>query len=563
VTNRHDPLVFKNIDAVPSIHQRISFAAIVRKKILSEKYDCVCVELPAFCKNKLLEAASKLPAVNILSIEESKEDNLSFIPVEPTDSLVTGANLAVQMELPLYFIDKGKPCLQPGDTAFMPDDYTVTKIGLQKYYTCYLTTHTEDSEKTGDTNREKHMAYELKKIMPRYKKILLVCGLAHWENIKFYLRYTSSNLKPELPAYLPQSTTIYHVSQTSLKYILQEIPYVAAYYYKTLSEKKPFSKLNALAALLQESIKKYPFTVSPSQLKNISRYLFRLNLQEHRLMPDLLNLVAAAKQCVNDDFGRIVYHTAAGYYYYQHSQDYPPIDFTASFYHYEYKGAAPRKRFPLRHSLEYLKIFKNSNLATSAAELPLENRLELLCRQAQKKHVKARPQKKSFIARTIIPNKKIIKNKNITRNSIVIFDDELDGFYPLRNILPTTDFKLLFYAQSPLLDSVASGANNALFGGYAVIRNHLPELRLQTRKELTRSNSDILFYNTIMFTPDKSGIDYFSYRPPRPDLMQLANHCQKQVRFFNLNRFASDHVNELRKIANLTPQNYKKLFALV
>ena len=130
----HSLKIGKNIDAIPSIHGRSVFAQEVRRKFLSERYDCIAVELPLSVAPFVNQGVDRLPYVSCFVYQEASGKNI-YIPIDPADSIIEAIRLARQEKIDLWYIDADVEEFHT-ETITLPDEYPIHKISLQEYYDC-------------------------------------------------------------------------------------------------------------------------------------------------------------------------------------------------------------------------------------------------------------------------------------------------------------------------------------------------------------------------------------------------------------------------------------------
>ncbi len=366
---------FKNIYIIPTFHSRIEFAKLVRTALFKVFPDVIAVELPNNIQEEVIEAVERLPFLSLIGYADSlNPKKLNFIPIDPGDSIIEGINIGLEHNIPLEFIDLSVSEYLPPSFK-LPDDYAINQIGLQKFYRHIadyfkrafknkkddlrekviledFLKNQENYDKEYDYNqkdilREKYMAAHLLKMMPLYHRILLIIGMAHWENVKNYLENPEQIQDVKLDLIPHKHVMIYNISSSDARYLLRELPY---HTYKWLKFRKEFSKetlenigspeelykilnsydkkefiKNILIKAKYDYEEEFKEFVDLHKLKTLFQYSRNLSLAEKRLLPNLFQLLIASKNIVDDDYAWKVMEKATKYPYNDESDNYETL----------------------------------------------------------------------------------------------------------------------------------------------------------------------------------------------------------------------------------------------
>ncbi|MFX1378822.1 MAG: hypothetical protein ACFFA4_06975 [Promethearchaeota archaeon] len=366
---------FRNIYVIPTFHSRIEFAKLVRIALFKVFPDVIAVELPNNIQEEVIEAVQRLPFLSLIGYADSlNPEKLNFIPIDPGDSVMEAIKIGVDYNIPIEFIDLSISEYLPPSFK-LPDDYAINQIGLQEFYhqisdyfikksknrkdipnkevilKDFLKNQLKDDKEYDyiqkDILREKYMAAHLLKMMPIYHRILLIIGMAHWENVKYYLENPEQVQEVELDLIPHKYVKIYNIRSGDARYLLRELPY---HTYRWLKFKEEFSKerlerVDSLEELYKifnrfdkiEHIRKilikakYDFEeefkefVDLHKLKTLFQYSRNLSLTEQRLLPNLFQLLIASKNIVDDDYAWKVLDKATKYPYNDESDNYETL----------------------------------------------------------------------------------------------------------------------------------------------------------------------------------------------------------------------------------------------
>lgn len=211
--------------AVPSFHCRVQFALEVRRAFAEARPDCVAVELAAALKEALLAGIAALPNIRALTYEEA-DGRHSLMFVDPSDSMVEAARLAVERALPLELIDLDVDNFRQKPAA-APDEYAIGRIGLPAYYDLVGRSRFRSSPGSKNYDRERFMACRLRELSARHGTVLFALGMAHWDRIVGFLE---SGCKDPAPTITSRKVTLANLTDESFFHVLGELPYLTYLY---------------------------------------------------------------------------------------------------------------------------------------------------------------------------------------------------------------------------------------------------------------------------------------------------------------------------------------------
>lgn len=363
---------YKNIHVIPTFHSRIEFAKLVRTALFEVFPDVIAVELPDNVKKEVLEAIDRLPYLSLIGYADTMNPTkLNFIPIDPGDSIIESIRLGLEFNVPIEFIDLSVKDYDP-PTRKLPDDYSINQIGLKSFYQ-EISEHFQKKNKfkknqlrdkvnlkefmkkqenpeikfdfvEKDILREKYMASHLLKMMTSYHRILFVVGMAHWENIKYYLENPNKILDVE-PNLIPHKyIKLYNIKGSDARFLLKELPYHTNTWIKfrkkynkdffeeisnpseLFSVLNSYKKIDNLRKIIlkakREYEKEFKEFIDLRLLKNLFQYLRNISLTEHKLLPNLYHLLLAAKNIVDDDYAWKVMEKAIKYPHNDESNEY-------------------------------------------------------------------------------------------------------------------------------------------------------------------------------------------------------------------------------------------------
>ena len=321
-------LEFENIRYVPSIHQRMAFADEVERAVQEWKPDCIAVELPPQLQMWIVRGVLRLPQISaVCHPNPTVKGDMFYVPIDPSDSLVTAVRIAIEREFHLEWLD-AEPGTHPYPEADLPDDLMIDRIGLETYVETalpYLRPNPvfSTSPDAMGSLREETMAERLRDCSRRYRRVLCVLGLAHFPAIRRKVAEHWKDPIPEREKPKPYSGAfLAHVHPKSLSEVLREIPHVACQretemHQETGEARGGFDKLTALRQLFMQASRRYRdqyrAEISLNQLKGLFQYTRNLSLILSRLQPETYEMVIGAKNMVDGDYGYEVHELAGAY----------------------------------------------------------------------------------------------------------------------------------------------------------------------------------------------------------------------------------------------------------
>ncbi len=379
---------FGPVHALPVLHYRMEFAQLVRMAATKVQPDAVAIELPATLEAPFLRALRRLPQISAISYQAGTET--VYLLVEPADPLVEAARQALERGLPLYFVDVDTDTY-PHHHDHLPDSYSISRIGLAAYYREYRTAYDNDVPCLEDRRREQGIVYRLQQLSQKHQRILFVCGMAHLERIKHL--YVAPQAVP-LERIKRDGVALFNLHPDSCREILAEFSFLSAVYEMRrgpLPEepqesgaglRKRFHALELIAGgkkdiseeqLLENAIRRtarhlgregafldrqrliYRLfseagrhyrqetgeTLHIWQKRAFFRFARNYALQTGMLMPDLFQLLAAARGCIDDNFAHAFCRLATCYPWQTESSDLATISISPE----ELWGGSRRIRF--------------------------------------------------------------------------------------------------------------------------------------------------------------------------------------------------------------------------
>jgi hypothetical protein len=311
--------ISEKIQILPVVHGSGNFSQAVRKKLLSDKCDCLAVCLPPEFQASVEEGISKLPYITLSCLEEA-EGTYSYVPIDPCQPVIMGLRIALEEGIPRRFIDRSVTVFEPRRMAF-PDTFALRQLPMEKFCASMLPTIERPVGGSVHDKRARWMAYQLHKLEMDFSRITLICSIHDWPWIKEAYDERRDYTAPEK---INSSPTLYGVSKQTLFFALSEFPYITYLYEKNRQELRSDKNvsIDGVKEILLKSreffINKHRVryhNLTPQTFQIYLQYVRNLSLMEHRLTPDLYTLAITAKQIGGDAFAVALVETARDYPY--------------------------------------------------------------------------------------------------------------------------------------------------------------------------------------------------------------------------------------------------------
>ena len=312
--------IFRLSDRVrflPAVHGSGSFAREIRNRILSTKCDCLAVALPPEFQSSVEEGIDLLPQIT-LATQLEPEGSLNYVPIDPSQPIISGLRVAKQEGIARRFIDWSTSNYETRHTHF-PDTFSLQKVSYEKFASTLLLTLKRPEEKSQHYWRAYWMAYQLHCLEMDFSNILVICSVLDWPWIKEAFDERKQYKKPADGIATP---SLNRVDNNTLFFALTEFPFITYLYEKKRQEMRadnnaPIDGVKEILLrardlfLKKHKIRYHNLTSQTFQI--LLQYLRNLTLMESRLLPDLYTLVNSAKQFGGDPFAISVLEAARDY----------------------------------------------------------------------------------------------------------------------------------------------------------------------------------------------------------------------------------------------------------
>jgi hypothetical protein len=631
---------FGNIHALPILHYRMEFASLVRQAVDRLKPDCMAVELPATVQEAFLRGIRRLPRISVLMFDASPDKKNSnagsrtvYLMIEPADAFAEASRLCLENNIPLHFIDVDIDDY-PNYDELLPDSYAVRRIGLKAYYGEYAKSCATSPPGMCDLRREQGMAYRLRQLAERHERVLFVTGMAHLERVREHFAR---------PQAVPLERTrrsdirLFNVHPDSCREILGEFPFLSAIYetgrgplppepardrkslrkkynafelvlggkneipeeeilrdsiirsaHHTAKKGEIIDRQRAILNLFRETAVHYrQETGEPVhiwQKRAFFRFARNYALISGMLLPDLFQMLAVARGCVDDNFAYAFYRLATFYPWQTDVSDLPtirlaPDDVWGGCRRIRFRPKSRQKRKGLSHLQflkrkretrpgEWLEGFDNPSICSYPPEdLIIEDYGRFLRKKGVKQMSEEHSRVEQFSASMLdgIDMRETLRNlhegkiyvrenlrvKGGVGSVVVIFDEDRDmkKFPYLMTWLGEHEQEsdMAFYGTDPSDNIVGPGISRCEYGGFML--SCPPRRMLDVWRDedyhFVHSKAETLLVAALDYSIEKHVV-YVAARPPRSFLKQLASRLGKNIIYIPIGGLSPVKLKKIR-----------------
>jgi hypothetical protein len=631
---------FGPIHALPILHYKMEFASLVRRAVERVSPDCIAIELPATLEAHFLRGVRRLPEISVLRYEIRRSRNRDdsggetvFLLIEPADPLVEAARLALERGIPLAFVDVDLEDY-PAHEEPLPDSYAVQRIGLAPYYAEYRKARAGAPAGRQDLVRERGMAFRLQHLAASRERILLVCGMAHLERLKS--SYDQPQAAP-LERVRREGLSLCNLHPDSCREILGEYPFLSALYELRRAPLPPEpataqqtlrrsfhafeliaggkrdvpeqeilfeavvrsahhsgregdgpDRQRAMLRLFREAARHYRQetgeTVHLWQKRAFFRFSRNYALVSGRLLPDLFQMLAAARGCVDDNFAYAFWRLAGFYPWQRESADLPtlrlrPEDLAAGSRRIRFRPRARQGGKGLSHlqflkrkgekcAGEWLEGFDDPSICSYPPEdLLIEDYGRFLRKKGAHGLSEEQSRVEPFTASILdgIDMRETLRNlhegkiyvrenlrvKGGVGSVVMIFDEDRGGnkFPYLMTWLGEHDQEsdMAFYGTPPADNVVGPGICRCEYGGFLL--SYPPRRMFDVWQDsdysFARGKAEVLLLAALDYSRERHVV-YVAARPPRSCFRQIAARLGKKIVFIPVGTLSPPKLKRLR-----------------
>ncbi len=586
-----------NIFAIPIVHYNMEMAAQVYLAFEQLKPDCVAVELAETMQLQLLHAAARLPDISLVVTNDSKQDPIYYL-CEPCDAAFEGLRCALEHQIPAFCIDLDVD-FYPDVKEQVPDPYSIQRIGLKQYYEIYLKVRQSQNPVSSpiDANREMHMARRLKELSFSYDRVLFIGGMSHIQNIFKLIDRTHF---PIIQHTHRDAIELCTLREESCRDVMAESGWISTHYEELRKEYQaspqeasllsfPPDRQKLIYRLFKTAAEAYMKETGNAfpgyHLRNIMKFVRNYALIQGRLMPDLFQILNAAKGCVDHNYAYYTWELATSYPYRRNIDSLPELNLSieeiwgrSKIIRFHLKQKSRKNSFSERRRKDKSKIHFFPPGPFSICSYPPEDiSVERFGDFLKKKGTQIMSEEAS---RTIpfsasledgIDTKETIRHWHDKKlyvkasgkppggvgSIVVIFDDDMpeeDKMFTEKYSWHTTwlgehtqESDMAFYATPMTENIVGPGISRCEYGGFMMSSPPRRMLDVWSDPDYTecRSKSEVLLMAAIDYSV-KPIIVYVAAKPPRSQLKSFAKRFGKKVVYIPIGQLSPITLNKLR-----------------
>lgn len=640
------------VTVLPVLHQRLEFADCVRAVMRETRFDAVAVEVPSSLESTWLRAIDRLPAISALLYENAKDQTI-FLPVQPAAPMVEAARAAREAGIPVRCADLDVDGYADYRDA-VPDPYAVVRLGLSTVYDLFR--RRPRPRDPQDARREATMAFHAQRLLADgAERVLLVCGMHHAEGVTRAL-----DDEQAIPLTRPERKNIrlVHLHPDSLGEVLSEIPFhVAAYEshragpppgpspvedpvtkpgrshgpFRVLSgsgrdrddraieavhraartafdvdgrsrRPRPLDRFKLQFELLGSAERELVAAAPDEQVKawqkfHLARFARNLALADGALVPDLFNLIAAARGCVSDNYAWEVHRLATCYPEQASSAtDLPTARIRADEIfdgvrklrihrlirqpkRPDWRSLLKKRRRDERWPGEWLEGFEGEGICSYPPEdLIVEDFGRYLKRRGKSVLSEERSRTVPFTSSVLdgIDVRETIRHwsegkvfvRELGRapgdvaSVVVIFDEKEDPYPYCQTWLGEHDQEsdMAFFSTEPTAGIVGPGICRATYGGFMLSSPPQRMLDVWTDPDyrIAETRAEVLLLAALDYSREKIVV-HVGPKPPRPILQQLAARLGLRIQHLPLGTLSPSTVKRIRVMHVLSGHDKRKI----
>jgi hypothetical protein len=594
-------MVFDNITFLPYIHGKLAFTQYLRKLCLSKKFDCIAIDLPSCIKDDLFDAVIDLPYISAVIITESENKNniVYYAPADPCDSTIEAIRQSMQNHIKCFFI--GFPKINnPPFLPLLPDEYAITNLEFEAYISLCLRVISKNkinniSIEENNENKEifsQYIAHKLLELKTEFSSILCLVHLSRISYVIDFLEkektYNVSFPKPPL-----YNIKREFINPNHLYFALGELPYVAGKFEQERSQvfSLPIDLKELIKNLFTQTRDEYyndkdeVSFLNPSRIQSGLTFLRNLTVMDSRLIPNLFDIITAAKGIGGNKYALNVLKNAKYY-------PFIPYEFENSFIDI----GINKIKLPNQNDVfDAINIFRDIQLYwkklsirpeppdflkkkyryswnpfSACSHIPEDKRIENFNSYIRKKASLILCEEKAITEKFMVSIKDGIDIRETMRNwftkdiyvkeippsygktdmVVIIFDSDHDEKYPHCATWYAEHDKestLTFYATDPFENMIGPGIARSLYGGLSLLfpPRLIPNIFELSNLPLLKNKAEYLAYGALIFSKEKI-IPYVSAKKPSVKMSLLSQKFKKHFIWIPISSFSLETITKLR-----------------
>ncbi|NLG16854.1 MAG: hypothetical protein GX556_05925 [Fibrobacter sp.] len=582
--------IAENIDLIPYLHGKVAFARQVRELFLSGKYDCIAVDIPAVFQEQLCDHVEDLPLISAV-VARGASGPLFYVPLDPCDATIESIRQSRLKGIPIFCV--GSSNLRPPRLLKpLPDEFVESKIGFDIYNSLCLSSIGLPEENSEDDLECQYIAGRLHQIGSDHSNILVLLHYRNYARVIHHFRQEKTyNMR--FDSVDTWSITAGLINPDHLYFAIGELPFITWKYEKERYDlfAEPFDIVESVKDLFRETRDQYfdnkeeTASLSPVRIQAALTFLRNISVMSGRMIPDLFDIVEAAKGVGGNAFAIRILKSARYYPYLPAVNSNELIGITIDrvsmpewgvfdsvnlFRDFHmYWRLVSIKPDP---SLEKKKKYRFSwNPAGMCSHVPEDRRIERFNSFVRNKSLRiliedlVKSEKFSTSVKDGIDIRETLRNwhtgdiyvkelppsKGKIDTVVIIFDSENDSRYPhcaTWYAEHQEESTLTFYATDPMENMIGPGIAKCSYGGLSLLfpPRSIPDIFSITSQSDFPDLATRLTYGSLLFSTEKN-VAYVARKKPGPALKNLAAKLKKHLVWIPLNSLSDETLQRLKQ----------------
>lgn len=569
---------------LPTLHQTLEFAVLVRRAFRAYQPAVVALELPRTIEEPFRRAIQRLPFISVVLYPDG--DEVVYLPIEPHEPMVEAARLALENGKRLALVDRDDDTY-PLKRERTPDPYAITRIGPARYIDALLSS-LPPSDAPEDLMRDRTMAFHLNALASEAGPVLWVGGAAHVRGI---LRALDEPLAETLGRIHRSGVRLASLAAESTRDSLSEIPFVIRAFEEARAAGRAHDfdsetdSQRVLDRLLHEAAARYSKErrgeIPKRAFEVLRRFSGNLALVEGVLTPGFYELIVAARGVVDDDFAWIVYDIGSTWPHQDQSHALPELRLTGEELFLEGRRVRFQRRFPNKGSgLRRLPVrrrpeknpgWARREFGEAICSYPPEDVIvEGFGNHLRKKALRSLAEETRRVApltsslldgidvkeslRHLHEKRLYVFEERVLRGgvgSVVVIFDEDDSKYPWRTTWlgeHNQESDMAFYATGLGEQVEGPGISRSEYGGFLMTfpSGRLPDVFSDPDYRAAESSAEVLLLAALDYALEPRVV-YVAKKPPRTAVRRWAARLGKKIVTIPLGSLSPVTVKRLRR----------------
>jgi len=590
------PLRHGHVNFLPVAPASLEFAAEVRRTILEMRPEVVAVPMWRGLESEIMGAVDRLPELSAIAWSWSNaasgdEPDDSYWIVEPGDPYFEAIRSAREIAAEVVFLLEGAPDGMEAPNLFpaaaLPDSYAASRLGIETYTGMVLAAPEETAEPNSTIAA---MALALQGTDPA-RSTLAVLDAPSARALMNLLDVPAAEPEPVVPPGFVLQSSLVNLHPDCLAEVCALPPFYSERYerWRAHPEHQPPDRLNLQRELLREAELNYEIQanekLSSWQRRQMARFSRKLASSAQMLLPDLFDLLTAARGVVDDNFAWEVWHAAGQWPWQLAESDFETRSLTSEDLSPNFRKMRLH-RMPLREKRlrkprgltnrlkesypgEWARQIDGDAICSYPPEdLVIEDYGRMLRQQARSMLTDDRTHVEPFRTSLLdgIDVRETIRNWHrgelwVRRSErragdvgavVVIFDEDPDDRYSYCTTWlgeHQNESDMAFYSTFPFDHMIGPGIGRAEYGGFLMV---LPSRRMfdvwsDPDYDLAESKSERLLLAGLDYSLERHVL-YVASKPPRSLFRNMAARSGRNIAYLPIGQLSPAKLKKIRVV---------------